>query len=309
VSRRVLLALVAGCWLASAACAGAADTTVATDPAVHEITALDGTIVWSTGVGQQTLMLRTGSGTRRVPGATAARFYRTVDLGHDRHGRLVLTYQRCGRSGCASYRDDLHGHRFLFRGMALPRCSLTTAPSLWGNRAAYGLSCHNGRVADDRRSGLYVRTGSGTPRHLPRPHDAAKFGITSVSSVDLTGQRVAAVLADVYAYAFSETTSGRAIRAYLAAASEGDSDEQSPGLSLTPTGALWSLTDASHADDPRQTVIHRLAAGCQSYATITSPAASEDYAATDLAVDGRTVYLAVPNTGIVTHSFTPTHAC
>src|SRR3954469_8265499 len=135
--------LCAGAVAIAAACAApAADAaTVVPDPAAGEVTALDGTLVWVTGAaGSQTLMRHDASGTRRVPGAPAARFYRSIDLGHDRAGALVLTYVRCPASGaCDARRDDLHGHRASLPGLTLTRCSLTTAPAVWRTAAAYGL--------------------------------------------------------------------------------------------------------------------------------------------------------------------------
>src|SRR3954451_7302039 len=95
---RCLLALTAAALLAWAAPA-AADTTVA---------ALDGTVVWVAGdAGSQTLMQRSGGVTAPVAGAPAAQGYRSIDLGHDTRGGLVLTYRRCSSfSRCVARRDD-----------------------------------------------------------------------------------------------------------------------------------------------------------------------------------------------------------
>ena len=310
MARRLFPTLLAAA-LAVPSAAAAADTTVAADPNARQVTALDGTIVWvsDTADDRQVLMQSTAAGVARVAGAPAVRSYRTIDLGHDRDGELVLTYQRCDTRHCVSYRDDLGGHRSIFRGMAIRNCSLSTAPSLWGRRAAYGLACHKGRTADPKRSGLYVRTGAGTPRHLPRPRDVAKFGITDVSSVDLGAKRVAAIFADIYSYAVSETIAGKAIRSFLAGASEGESDAHVPGLALTPSGALWALAEASHTGDPNETLIYRLAGGCHAYENLMSEPDVEGYRATDLAVDRGTLYLVVPGTGIVSHPFTPARPC
>jgi hypothetical protein len=41
----------------------------------------------------------------------------------------------------------------------------------------------------------------------------------------------------------------------------------------------------------------------------SGPAAADGYPATALAADGTTLYLVVPGTGIVTHSFAPQVGC
>lgn len=291
----------------------AADPVVVADPGAREVTALDGTLVWvtQTAAGTQRLMRRDSSGDAPVPGAPAARFYRGLDLGHDRGGRLVLTYSRCSTpSRCTILRDDLEGHRASFRGLTLRSCTLSTAPALWGTRAAYGLFCRRGARADDRRSGLYVKTGTGPPRRMPRSKDVAKYAITSVSSVDLRGTRVAAVYSDIYSYATVQSVSGRGtVGSTMTGASEGDSDARTPGLSLGAGGALWALTDAEHAGDPLQTLIYRLSGTCREYDVQETPEAAGSYAATDLAVDGTAVYLVAPGVGITRHAFTPVRAC
>lgn len=310
MSLRVRLVLLCAAAL-MAPSAAAADSTVVADPNVRQVDALDGTVVWvspATG-GREVLMLRDAAGTRRVPGAPAVRFYRTIDLGHGRSGRLVLTYQRCDTGHCVAYRDDLRGHHTLFRGLAPRSCALTTAPSLWSDRAAFGVLCHRGRVADDGRSGLYLKRGTGAPRHLPRAKAVARYGITSVSAVDVTGGRVAAVFADIYSFATSQTTSGTAIRTIFAGASEGESDARVAGLALTPTGALWALTDLTVSDEPNRALVFRRAGGCQALETVTGQATDPGYPAIDLAVDGHTLYLVVPGTGIVEHAFTPDRPC
>jgi hypothetical protein len=52
------------------------------------------------------------------------------------------------------------------------RCELSSAPSRWGDRTAYGLLCDKPtgppNVLDASRSGLFVRTGSSTPKRLRR---------------------------------------------------------------------------------------------------------------------------------------------
>ncbi|MCW3064375.1 MAG: repeat-containing protein [Solirubrobacterales bacterium] len=303
--------LVAACAVAALAapCASAADTTVAPDAkASGTMTALDGTIVWVSGkFGAETLMQRTAAGTARVPGAPTAKDYPSIDLGHDSHGALVLTYLRCRGSKCTALRDDLHGHRASIRGLTPPHCSLSTAPALWGTRIAYGLDCH------DRPLGLWVKRGSAPADRLPRPHDAVRFGSRAITAVDLRGTWVGAVAADVYEYAFSERVSGAHQEYFLAAASEGDSDEHVAGLAVGPGGVLWTLVDAEHVGDPNQAVISRLVPRkCIESEVVANPAGPNEqdgYRATGLAVDGATLFLTAPGIGIVSHPFTAARPC
>src|SRR5215208_4458825 len=209
--RALLLALTALAVLLGAGSALAADTTVVADPAASQPTTLDGTLVWvSRSGGSDVLMQRTAAGIARVPGAPRAAFYRSPDLGHDAQGDLVLTYRRCRTAAsCVTLRDDLHGHRRSVRGLELTNCAVSTTPALWGSRTAYGLACFKRsggrRVADDARSGLYVKRAGHGARRLPLPADARKFGISDIERVDLRGTRVAAVAADIYSYVFTET--------------------------------------------------------------------------------------------------------
>ena len=296
----------------AAPCPALADTTVAADPAAGQVAALDGTVVWVSGeFGAQVLMHRSAAGITRVAGAPTARSYRSLDLGRDAAGDLVLTYQRCATTRrCVIRRDDLQGRR---RSVPLPapaRCTPNTAPALWRDRAAYGLLCRTaGGRADDARSGLYVFTRGGTPRRLPLPRDAVRFGISDIAAVDLRGTRVAAVAADIYEYVFSETVSGRDLRSFLAAASEGDSDEHAVGLALGSGGVLWALVDAEHAGDPNLAIIHRRGPQCLQSERVETPAEPGGFRYGDLAVDGDALYLVAPGTGIVTHAFAPERAC
>jgi hypothetical protein len=286
-----------------------ADVLVAPDPLAQQITALDGTVVWVSGrFGHQTLMQRTPDGTiSAVKGAPRSRSYSSVDFGHNSDGKLLLTYLRCDAGvACKALWNDLDGRRATFRKLTLPGCAVSTAPAQWRTRVAYGLSCA-GSAANRKRTGLYVKSGSRAPVRLPRPHDAVKYGVMNIQSVDLRATRVAAVAADIYTYAFSETTAGTGLSSFLAAASEGDSDERSPGLALGTGNGMWSLTDASHTGDPNEAIVFRTEpAGCQSRQRLVSAAESDDFLATDLAVDGSTLYLLAPGEGIVTHTFAPT---
>jgi hypothetical protein len=280
--------------LLAPATASAADTTVNPDPLADQVTALDGKVVWVSGAsGHQVL-----KGLASPP--AEAKAYRTIDLGRDANGKLVLTYFRCKTfAHCTAYRDDLNGHRKAFKGLAPRGCALSTAPAVWGKHLAYGLGCRKAG-----RSGLYV-----DGRHLPLPKDAKKFGADEITSVDLRGNRVAAVAEDIYGYAFAQTIAGKQRRSYFVSASEGDSDEHTRGLALGTGGALWSLVDAEHAGDPNQAVIYKGTGSCLQHESLTTPAGPDQestYQAIDLAVDATTLYLVVPGTGVVTHDFTPT---
>ena len=177
-------------------------------------------------------------------------------------------------------------------------------PSQWRTNVAYGLSCTRNGTADYARSGLYVKAKGKAPRRLPLPKDAIKFGARSIEDVDLRASRVAALAADIYEYAFSQSLTGRGMWSIRAAASEGDSSSDARGVALGTGGAQWTLTNAEHLDDPKESIIFRLVGKCLRRENIQTPA-SGDYAATDLAVDGSTLYLIVPGTGIVTHQFKP----
>src|SRR4051794_4818341 len=161
---------------------------------------------------------------------------------------------------------------------------------------------------DAARSGLYVKADGGSPRRLPLPRPAVRDGATSVTRVDLRGTRVAAVAADVYAYAFMETTAGTGMWSARVATSEGDGDERAGAMALGTTATLWTLTASSHAGDPNAARISRLQGSCLTWQTLTNPAGPDEadgYPATALAADTRTLYLVVPGTGIVTHEFAP----
>jgi hypothetical protein len=289
------------------------DTTIATDTHADQVTALDGTVVWVSGeFGSQVLMRRTSTGAERVPGTPAAQAYRTVDLGRDRSGNLVLTYRRCATTtACVAYRDDLAGTRRRIKAPAVSRCLPTTAPALWRDRSATGMSCTTaGGRHDAKRSGIYVRTGTGTPRRIALPRDAERHGATMIEAVDLRGTRVAGIAADIYEYAFSADVSGRAPRHFLAAASEGESSASASGVVLGTGGTVWSLVTAEHTGDPNQAIVYRQAGACLDYERLPNSGPEvQGFRATDVAVDGRTVYLAVPGTGIVRHDYVAEKPC
>ncbi len=293
--------------LAVPASASAADTIVAPDSAAKQVSALDGTLVWVTGeFGHQKLMQRTPDGmVSAVKGAPESRSYPSIDLGRDVNGKLLLTYKRCDTArSCKVLWNDLDGRRATFRNLTLRGCTLSTAPSQWRTNVAYGLFCTRNAKADNVRSGLYVKGRGKAPRRLPLPKDAIKAGARSIDDVDLRASRVAALAADISEYAFSQSLTGRDMWTLLAASSEGDSSADARGVALGTGGAQWTLTDAEHLDDPKESIIFRLVGKCLRRENIQTPS-SANYAATDLAVDGSTLYLIVPGVGIVTHEFTP----
>ena len=310
IKRTLTFLLALGATAAAPAAALAADTVVVPGAEASRMTALDGTLVWTTGAfPNQTLMRRGPDGAvAPVTGAPVAT-YRSIDLGHDGSGRLVLTYIRCaGTRDCKAYSDDLVGRRASYKRLAPAGCQLTAAPARWNSRVAYGLACTKAS-----RSGLFVRRGSAAPKRLALPKDAVRFGATHIAWVDLRGTIVGAGATDVYAYAFSQTVNATQLRSDFVAASEGDSDERIAGQSLGSGGILWTLVDAAHADDPNLAIVSRIAgAGCDEFERLGNapgPAQADRYRAEALAVDGRTIYLSAPGIGIVTHAFTPSRPC
>lgn len=300
--------LAATAFALPVATASAAEFLIAPDPAAQQITALDGTIAWVTGAfGHQKLMQRTpGGAISVVKGTREARNYRSIDLGHDQDGALRLTYLRCdgnSNSTCRPLWNDLDGRRATFRNLTLPRCTVSTAPSWWRTRIAYGLDC-TGSAANRKLTGLYLKNGSHKPVRLPRPQDAVRFGVTHIGSVDLRGTRVAATANDIFEYSFSETTAGTDIHSFLAAASEGESDEHALGLAIQSASTHWTLTDASHTGDPSEALILRQVGSCVQRERLIGASDAEGFLATDVAVDGPTLHLLVPGAGIVTHTFT-----
>ncbi len=299
--------IAAAACLALPAASRAADAVLVADPAAEQITALNGTVVWVSGAfGSQRLMQRAPDGTiGAVKRAPVARSYGAIDLGLSSDRALRLTYRRCDAGGrCKVLWDDLDGRRATFRGLTSPRCAIS-AISQWRTRVAYGLSC-SGSLANRKLTGLYVRQGSRRPVRLRRPNDAVRFAIREIESVDLRGTRVAAVAGDIYDYSFSETTLGRGMQSFLAAASEGESDASARGLALQDASTHWTLTLAQHGGDPNASVIFRMRRGCLRAQRLERPSPDgPDFEATDLAVDGAALYLVRPGTGIVSHAFAP----
>ena len=309
MQRSLLTTILAAACLAMPASAFAQDAVVAPDPAAQQLTALDGTIVWVSGpFGSQRLFKRTPDGTiSPVAGAPLARSYRSIDLGKDSDGNLRLTYLRCDTtSSCKSLWNDLDGRRATFRNLEPPRCRISTAVSQWRTRVAYGLSC-SGSQANQKRTGLDVKNGSRARVRLPRPKDAVRFGVRFIESVDLRGTRVAAVASDIFEYSFSQTVGGSDMRSFLAAASEGESEASARGLAIQSASTHWTLTVSEHTGDPNEALLLRQQGDCVQRERLISPpgAPQEQFEATDVAVDGETLYLIRPGSGIVSHTFTP----
>jgi len=243
-----------------------------------------------------------------VKGAPRAGYF-SIDLGRDSKGRLVLTYERCNKNTCTAKRDDLHGQRASFKNLTLKRCSLSTAPAVWGTRLAYGLSCGTPKnVSDDKRSGLYVKTGAGSPRRLRPPK---KFGASQIKAVDLRGDRVAAITSDIAEYAFTRRVDGSGLRSRQVALEEGEQDEHATGVSLGTNNAMWTLVDSYVTDEPNRANVYKISSSCYRFESLINPGGpnQQGFPATDLAVDRTTLYLVVPGTGIVKHRFAPQGGC
>ncbi len=318
LKRSLICILTVAAIAAAPATAGAADTVLVAGAEAARMTALDGTIVWVSGkFPRQTLMQRTPDGVVSAVAGAPIATYRSIDLGRDGSGQLVLTYIRCdGTKDCRAFSDDLMARRVSYKRLAPKRCELTAAPARWGRRVAYGLSCDtlSGRRAHDpKRSGLFVRKNAGPAKRLRLPKDAVKFHIDHIGWVDLRGAIVGAGAIDVYSYAFTQTVNGSRLRAAFVAGSEGESDEHIVGQSLGAGGLLSTLVDAQHGGDPNVAVISRIvSADCSEREALENPEGpgqSERWRAEAMAVDGTTMVLFVPGTGIVTHEFTPVRPC
>lgn len=306
--------------LGLAAPAAAAGQTVADDPLAQQVTALGGTLVWSSGEAPgQKLMQRSPEGViAPVTGTGQAASFRSPDLGRDAEGRLVLTYARCATlARCTYVRDDLAGGAVRIKGLEPERCAVSSTPSVWGSRVAYGLSCFKRsggqRIFDAKRSGLYVKTGSGEPRRLRTPRNARRAGSLTVDDVDLRGRRVAAIYSDIYEFAVIQSVSGRNRHSTRAAASEGDGEQTAAGLTVgTGAARMWFLTRSSYAGDPPLSIIHRRTRSCEDWQTLvgsSEPDAGFDYPRTDLTVDAGRLYAVDPGTGIVEHAYEPRFPC
>jgi hypothetical protein len=316
--------LIATLTLALAACAATAATASAADTIVaplsagvdlRQMTALEGTIVWSTG---HRLMRRDPDGSVGPVEWAPTSTYRSIDLGLTGSGRLVLTYLRCDpQRRCAAYSDDLSGRRARFRHLAPARCVLSAAPARWRARVAYGLDCSRlhgpPHVFDPRRSGVFVRTGAGPATRLRTPSGAPGFERYEVSTVDLRGTDVAAVVRSEGATgAVVQTVGSRHRRSTML--SEGAGEEAGDfagGASLGSGGVLWSLTYGFESNTTHA-AIGRLTRDCDQSRSLpgaSNPNQSNGFPAEAIASDGARLYLFVRGVGIVTHAFGPAAAC
>jgi len=311
----LLSALTVAAVAATATPASAADTVVVpmgSGEAVAQMTALDGTLVWSTG---DALFKRDPDGTiDPVEGAPAAS-YRSIDLGLNASGNIVLTYLRCGgpRDGCAAFSDDLAGSRARFKHLAPKRCAVSAAPARWGARVAYGLRCGRLRgplnVFDAARSGLFVRKGSGPAKRLRVPSGNAEFDVHVVTTVDLRGTDVAAVVNSAgYSRAVVQTIEARRRRATELSGGSSESQYSEAGVALGSGGALWSLLEG-RSDDVTSAALQRTDdTGCTRVESLPS-VPGQSYPAEAMASDGTQTFLFVRGTGIVTHAWHPEPEC
>jgi len=315
LARRSTLVACSVAALAAPGVASAADTLAVPDPAANEVAALDGTVVWLSGSDgeeerntDQVLMQRTGGVVKRVDGAPRAG-YESIDLGRDSKDDLVLTYMRCSQTKCTPFRDNLRGKRASFKHLTLKRCRLEQAPAVWGTRLAYGLDCHkpNG-TGDNKRSGLYVKAGAGSPRRLRSP---SKANGRTIPARDVRGSRVAAIAGFREAYAFTETVGGASLRSLRVGLPEGGaSSSVQLEVSLQSTNVLWTLVGSKTVEEPRRVSIVKVLGNCYERETLVGSSADPfAFPATDLAADGTTLYLVVPGTGIVRHDFAPQGGC
>jgi len=217
MNTRSLIAGLTFAALAMASAASASDSALQPDVGAQFLAALDGTVVQIAGnAPNYTLAQHNPDGTVvPVAGAPQA-LYRSVDLGHDAAGRLVLTYIRCSdNTNCKAYSDDLAGHRVSYKRLTPRRCTLTTAPARWGSRVAYGQTCTKLRgkpgVWDAKRSGLYVRSGAGVAKRLRMSAGSSGY----VDRVDLRRTTVAAVSPGNQSYAFSQSVNAKNLRSTL----------------------------------------------------------------------------------------------
>ena len=295
--------------------AAASAEPVAPDPDARQLTALGGTIVWTSGRQPTKLMLRAPDGT--VGQVAEAAVIRNPDLGRDAKNRLVLTYARCASfTDCVYVREDFERGRTKLR-LAPKHCAVSSTPAVWGSAVAYGLSCFKmkdgRRASDDARSGLYLRKGAKKAIRFTPPRDARRSGSLEIRDVDLRGSQVAAVYADISEYAIVQSTTGSLRYSERVASTEGDGEQTAAGVTIgTGDARLWVLTRSSYAGDPARSIIQRFGhASCSDYQTIKAADGSGDwdYPYLDLAADNGTLYAVDAGVGIVTHAYQPMGAC
>jgi hypothetical protein len=127
---------------------------------------------------------------------------------------------------------------------------------------------------------------------MRRPKEAVDARIDDVTWVDLHGDRVAAVVADVSAFAYTQTTAGRGLRSFFVASSEGVGDATVQGFALSSASSMWTLVGARD-----EAVIGRARGACFASERLLNPDETEPYddRPTGLAADGDTLYLATPS--------------
>jgi hypothetical protein len=311
-----LLVVAVAALVALPGAAGAADAVVAPGAVAQRMTALDGHLVWIAAGGRKLMHRGADGAVGPVVGAPAAT-YRSIDLGHDAGGDLVLTYLSCIKStGCRAWSDDLHGHRSALKIQVPKRCQLTAAPSLWGKRVAYGLFCWTLRgepgMPSARRSGLFVRSGAGAPKRAGLPASDDPSDAEAPRWVDLRGTHVAASTSGLNSEgAYVKTVNGTQRRETGRGWDEGGGARPLAGMALSADGVLWLLHENAGDDRPSEADLIRLAPGCESVEVLTHAPGPEQRVlpAAALAVDGTTIYLEVPGTGIVAHDFGPGYTC
>jgi hypothetical protein len=212
-----------------------------------------------------------------------------------------------------SRRDDLRGHRASLPGLAPKGCTVGPV-AVWRARTAYSLFCG----VDDRRSGLYVKSGKRAARRLALPAGIVKARLPELSSIDLRGRRVGGIACDcdISWHAFAEDLDGRNGVSFMVASSEGDSAGEAPGLALGPARTLWALAvEEAIVNAPvpfnriETTITRARGTRCIQSERVVSPPGDERPAAVDLAVDGQALYLASPGIGITEHRFAPERPC
>jgi len=314
--KRTLISVAALTALAAAPTPASADTVVDPLAEAQAMTALRDIVVWIDG---DRLNHHSADGAHiPVQGAPAGN-YRSVDLGLTASGRVVLTYRRCQfatSNVCQVVSDDLNGHRVSFKRLAPKRCEVTSAPSRWRDRVAYGLSCAKPHgppdVFDPRRSGLFVRTGDHPPKRLRLPDNVERNESYFISSVDLRGERVAAVVhADGFGRAIAQGIDRSQPRSVFVSGGGEEARDFESGTAIGTNGALWTFSFGFESSSVFATIRRIERDGCVAADNLPAPPPSTtaDYPATAMAADGDRLYLFVRGTGIVVHPFSPAAPC
>ena len=296
--------------------AAASADTVAPDPEARQVTALGGTIVWTSGQQPAKLMHRAPDGT--VTQIAQAEVIRNPDLGRDAKNRLVLSYSRCTSfTECVYVREDFERGRTKLK-LAPKNCAVSSTPAVWKSAVAYGLGCFKRvdgkKVSDAKRSGLYLQKAGKKPIRFEPPRDAKRSGSLEIRDVDLRGSQIAAVYADISEYAIVQSTTGSLRYSERVASTEGDGEQTAHGVTIgTGDDRLWVMTRSSYAGSPALSVIQRFGKGnCSDHQTLKAPEGSNsdwDYPYIDLTADGGTLYAVDAGVGIVSHAYQPMVPC